>query len=193
VSRRAPGWVGVPGVTVSLDGSRNTVTDAAGRYMLEEVAEGPHKIAIDLRELPAEYQLGEQNSLPVGVRARKIARADLEVVRLGGGIEGKVEGAAAGMRLNNNVVVMLSPGNRYTTCEENGAFGFFNLPPGEYEVALDAETLPEFYVVVSDAKVKAGATSDVPQPRLKFVIEKREPQLPIRKVFGGQASISPAR
>jgi hypothetical protein len=149
------------------------------------VAEGRHRIALSSTELPAQFSFGEHASLPVGVRARKTSRGDLDVIRLASRIEGQVSGGPEleGLELDR-IVLMLAPGGRETTCDSKGHFGFFNLPAGEYRLALDPATLPENYVLVSPGEVMMTITNDV-AGAAHFAIERHDPKLPVRKVFGG--------
>ena len=71
------------------------------------------------------------------------------------------------------------------TCDSKGNFGFFNLPAGEYRVAVDPANLPENFALVSPGEVKTTITNESPGTA-RFAIEKHEPKLPVRKVFGGQ-------
>jgi hypothetical protein len=182
----ANGLGGVAEVPVVLDGSRTVLTDVLGGFTFSDVAEGRHRIALSPTELPAQFSYGEHASLPVGVRARKTARGDLDVIRLASRIEGQVSGATEldGLELDR-IVLMLAPGSRETTCDSKGHFGFFNLPAGEYRLTLDATTLPENYVLVSPGVVKMTITNDAPGAA-HFAIERHDPKLPVRKVFGGQ-------
>ena len=176
---------GVPEMPVLLDGGRTTLTDVAGHYRFEEVPEGLHRVEVSRLELPAEYEPGSNAGGNVSVRSRKVTRLDLDVVLLDSVIRGSVTGAEKGQEMTG-VVVTLSPGNRMTTCDESGRFTFFNLPAGEYELSVDETTLPEFFVLLPPVKVQAMTAKDT-TPEVKFAIEKHEPQLPIRKVFGGQS------
>ncbi len=67
--------------------------------------------------------------------------------------------------------------------DSSGGFGFYNLPEGDYTVTLDPKTLPEFYFPLSAAEVTVHVAIDGQTPAVQFLIEKRETQLPTRKVF----------
>lgn len=172
---------GAQGVAVQLDQSRTTVTDEAGRYRFDEVPVGAHSIALNMADLPAEFSPGAVASISVPVKARGLARADLRVVEAGSAITGFVRGIAdedKGTVRLENVVINLTPGN-YTSCDNNGEFAFYNLRPGSYRLSVDAGSLPENYMVVSDAEV----TVDAGASEVVFRIEKRVPKLPVRRVF----------
>lgn len=177
---------GVAEVPVVLDGSRSSMTDATGHYRFDEVTEGPHRVEVSKLELPAEYGPNQKSGNGVVVHARKLARADLEVALLDCSIRGTVQGGESDSD-NAGIAITLSPGNHLTTTDEKGRFTFYNLAAGEYQVTIDPGTLAEFYVLTSDEKV-AVATSAAKTPAVSFTIEKREPQLPVRKVFVAQSN-----
>jgi hypothetical protein len=176
---------GVSEVPVVLDGGRTTLSDVSGRYRFEEVPEGLHRVEISKLELPAEYEPGRHFSTEVSIRSRKLTRSDLDVALLDSAIHGVVEGGAKDPDVTG-IVITLSPGNRMTTCDQGGQFNFFNLPAGEYEAAVDEKTLPENFVLVPPGPIQVTTTKDK-TPEVTFTIEKHEPQLPIRKVFGARS------
>jgi hypothetical protein len=184
----ASGTLPVAQAPVVLDGSRKVLTDATGQFTFSEVPEGPHRIELSPSELPAQFSAGEHGSQQVAVRARKTARVDLDVIELAGQIEGQISGGPAASDGGlDGVVLTLMPGGRQTTSDASGHFAFYNLRAGEYQVVLDAGTLPESYVLASIGEVKTIVTNETPGSA-RFAIGKRDtqPRLKVRKVFGGQ-------
>jgi hypothetical protein len=73
------------------------------------------------------------------------------------------------------------PGERYTTPE--GAFFFYNLREGDYELVLDKTTLPEFAVMDQAERVSVSVkVGRQPEP-VNFPFEVRPPQKPVRNVL----------
>jgi hypothetical protein len=182
------GPVPAPGISLKLDGQRATSTDATGHYRFDDVTEGAHKVELNMDELPAEFSPGAASPGPADVKPRKSTRFDLQIVRADSAIQGKVEGIApedAGAIFLNDVVVAIDPGT-YTTCSNGGAFGFYNLTPGQYQISIDTKTLPENYVLDSEPVVSVDLTS-AGSPQVLFRIKKQVEQLPVRRVFAGNS------
>ena len=179
----ATGTHPAPDVAVQLDKSRTVTTDASGHYRFDDVPEGAHTVLPDLAELAADYSPGPPPTAPK-VKPRAIARVDLRLVKAGTFIRGTLRGLAPGdegtVRLENIVINLISPAGdqlRYTTCDSDGDFAFYNLPAGKYHVAVDPATLPENYILISPPSIDA----DTPHP--EFIIRKQVKQLPIRRVL----------
>lgn len=186
----ATGSHGAPGVSLRLDQSRTASTDDMGHYRFTDVPEGRHSVELDLMDLAADLSPGPVAPSAATVKPRGVARIDLRVVKAGSAIAGVVRGIAKedeGLVRLENIVLDLSPAGTYTTCDNDGAFGFFNLTPGEYHVSLDKTTLPENYVLVSPQEVTVDLSGSGAPPTLVFQIEKRVRELPVRKVFEGRS------
>jgi hypothetical protein len=167
------------GIPVSIDG-RTVTTDALGRFVFSEVPEGAHKVELAFRELPAEFDPGQNTRNTVLVRPGKLSRADFDVVRLGL-IQGKIT-APQDVPVDD-VVVRLSPGGRYTTPNLEGNFYFYNLREGEYEVAVDKNTLPEYATMDKSEPVSVSVRVGQELQEVNFQFDIRKPQKPIRKVL----------
>jgi hypothetical protein len=182
----ASGSHGAPGVSVQLDRSRTADTNAAGRYRFDDVPEGAHLVALNTAELAAEFSPGPAPPDSIRVKPRGIARADLRVVKAGSSLQGVVRGLAKedeGVVRLENIVINLSSRDGYTSCDSGGEFAFYNLTAGQYLVSIDRATLPEDYVLVSEAALPATLSAGNGVPALLFRIEKRVHELPVRKVF----------
>ncbi len=169
------------GVAVELDAVRTAVTDASGRYRFAEVPEGGHKVALAMRELPADYNPGLTTEVTLLVKPRQISRADFDVVRLSQ-LTGKI--AASGAVKPENVLVRLLPGSRYTTTDAEGNFAFQNLPEGDYEVVIERKTLPADSELSGSDRVPAAVRNDGPPAVAQFQLRTVEkPAKPIRRIF----------
>jgi hypothetical protein len=168
------------GVPVILDQGRTVQTDANGRYRLIEVPEGAHRVALAARELPAEFNPGKVTEAGVHVEVNRITRADFDVVGLTA-LEGRVV-APKNVPLDS-ILIRLTPGGRYTTPDASGAFGFYNLPEGDYQVELDVASLPEHAVLLSAERVPVSVRRGAQPAAVEFKFEIRVPEKPVRKLF----------
>jgi hypothetical protein len=171
---------GVEGIPVSLDGGRITITQPDGRYRFSDVPEGVHRIDLDMQALPADFETGTAIEEHVRVEPRATVRADLNVVRLTS-LTGKIS-APPGMAVDN-VVVRLSPSHRYTTPDDDGNFTFYNLREGDYEVAIDEETLPEGSVLRAAARASVAVRLDAEANAALFEIGTRTIEKPVRMMI----------
>lgn len=168
-----------PGIPVMLDGVRSTTSDAEGRFRFAEVNEGVHRIALNLREMPADFDPGSAASLDVAVRARRTTRADLEVLPLTV-VQGRIAGPANAVQ---GILVRLLPTARYTTTDAEGHFAFYNLREGDYEVTVDAATLPPDAVLSSPARFPLAARVGADMPELRFEFTLQHKEKPVRHVI----------
>lgn len=136
----------IAGVTVSVDGTQTTTTDADGGYLFDEVAVGPHTVVVTP---PPGYSTTDPTE-PLVVRADSevpIALDDFVLVEnpdLSGAV--RVDGTGVA-----GVTVTASDGDDTVTAvtDSNGAYRFPRLPLGDYEITM---TTPEGYTA-------AGATT----------------------------------
>jgi len=182
------GDLGVEGITVALDEGRTAVTDAAGHYHFADIAEGIHRVALSADELLADFDPGPHREANIPVGSGKLARADLDVIRLGI-IGGTVSGPPDTPL--ERIVIRLAGTDRYTTPDPSGNFHFFNLHLGEYMVQLDAKTLPQDAVLTSatdsPVTVRPGEA-----PTVHFSFEVHKPEKPVRRVFEKSVQPPPA-
>jgi hypothetical protein len=135
-------------VKVRVDGNRYVVTDESGRFRIDEVKVGEHKVYLDLLSVRADLTLldGPQQTatLPPG----RDVIVDFRLVRTGR-ISGVVWFDQNGNGLMDEGeqpladVRVLTAGGRDTLTDSNGVFVLGDLPPGEYAVLVDEKTLPE--------------------------------------------------
>ena len=167
-------------VAISLDGYRDAVTDASGRYLFASVPEGPHEVGLNMEQLPADYNPGGATKLHVNVAPNGVARADFGVFRLTC-LTGQVV-APANTPLED-IVIRLKGTDRYTTPDADGNFGFDNLREGEYDVVIEVRTVPDGYLLASPAAVHTQASCTNPAVPLKFELkEKPVEEKPIREI-----------
>jgi len=168
---------GVEGIPVSLDGARVALTQTGGRYRFSDVPEGVHRIDLDMQTLPADFETGKAIEERVSVTPRSTVRADLNVVRLTS-MTGKIV-APFGIPADS-VVIWLAPSKRYTTPDSDGNFTFYNLREGDYELAIDEQTLPEGCMLISPAKTSVSVRLDSTASAASFEIGIRKIEKPVR-------------
>jgi hypothetical protein len=176
----------VAGVPVMLDNGRTATTDSGGRYRFIDVPEGVHEVKLAIRELPADFEPGDNCVAQVKVMPHAVARADFSVKRLAllaGNV--KVSGGIS----PDSVVIRLLPTGRYTTPDPDGSFVFFNLPEGDYQVAIDQQSLPEGLFVQSVPVLQASVRLDSPLAPVEFELATRVIEKPIRVLFQQEISV----
>ncbi len=169
-----------PGIPVSLDGSQTTYSGPDGHYFFQNIPEGTHEVALALAQLPADFDPGESPKSRLVVQPRRVARTDFEVLPLET-IHGAVHGPEKAPL--EDIVIRLVPGNRYTTTNKEGNFTFYNVREGDFEVALDAATLPENGAVNAPAVLPVEVRAGTAPPLLEFTFVINTTQKPIRKVL----------
>ena len=180
----------VEGIPVTLDQSRTALSGPDGRYQFSEVPEGIHRVSL-ARELPAEFDPGPAREAEVRVVPRRIARVDLNVIRLLSlpGVISTPESMAQADR--ENILIRLLPTDRYTTPDVEGQFAFYNLREGDYEVVVDEQSLPPNFVLSGPARIPVTLRhSFEPQP-VHFEMKRRREEIPVRKIFEKPISVTP--
>jgi hypothetical protein len=168
-------------VTVSLDGDRNAVTDATGRYLFTNVPEGSHEVALNMDQLPTDYDPGSKNRDRVAIAPRSIARTDFTVHRLTS-LTGRIV-APKDMPIES-VVIRLAGTRLYTTPDADGVFNFFNLREGAYDVVLDDKSAPEGSMIGSASSIHVSASNVNPTGLIEFVIQAKPVEVkPIREIL----------
>ena len=179
---RLSGNEAAPGVPVVLDDGRVVTTNEQGLFRFTRVSEGQHTVAIAVNQLPADCDPGTLLQASLDVKARRVVNAELSVTPLvscSGRIIGP-DGAAL-----DNVIVKLLPSDHYTTPTPDGHFAFYNLREGDYDVAIDPKSLPEFAALdrmTAHVSLKRGTPSE--EPAFQLTIQK--PEKPIRRTFEKQ-------
>jgi hypothetical protein len=177
------GRVPAPEVVVRLETGQFAVTDAAGWYRFTDVPEGGHVVSIDVESLPADFNPGQAVAAPATVGARKVARADFEVYRLGS-FSGRVNAVGLGPESVEGIGIRLTPGGAYTTTDKDGAYAFHNVREGAYDATVDELTLPDGTELpgggTAPVIVRYGGEAAGPV----FEMQRRKAQeKPVRKMF----------
>jgi hypothetical protein len=175
------------GIPVILDDAHIVVTDQRGVFQFSRVPEGRHRVAVAVNQLPADYDPGTASETTVDVKPRRATNVAFQVIPLvflTGGIIGKAGTSPDG------VIVRLLSTNRYTTPDTGGRFAFYNLREGEYDLAIDPKSLPEFASLDRMTAHVSLRRGDRPEEVI-FHMEINQPEKPIRRKFTA-SSIQPA-
>jgi hypothetical protein len=167
------------GVPVVLDDGRVVTTNDEGLFRFTRVPEGQHTVTLAVNQLPADYDPGSVSEAKLDVRARHVSNAQLTVIPLVS-FSGKIVGPT-GMALDSMIVKLLET-DRYTTPTADGKFGFYNLREGDYDVAIDLKTLPEFGAldrIAAHISVRRG----IPADEVLFHLTTQKPEKPIHRSF----------
>lgn len=168
------------GIPVTVDDGRSTLTDSNGHYRIVDVPEGRHLVQLSKRELPADFEPAERGSQQVTVTPRSISRIELSVRRLTQ-ITGRV--IVPPDVPPENVIIRLSPSDRYTTPDTDGSFSFYNLREGDYEVVVDTNTVPEGTVLASNSSVSVKARVGTQLDHVEFEIKLKTIEKPVMKIL----------
>ena len=128
------------GITVRLD-HRSQLTDEQGNYIFKQVEAGKHVLGFDYKKLPIEL------TASTGDREFTIKDNGLLEHNLGlfvvGAVDGQVyvHGLPAGAEIPA-IKVRLLPTNQVKVIDRKGYFFFDQLPPGEYQLSLEANSIP---------------------------------------------------
>ena len=165
-----------------LDDGRIVTSNENGLFRFSRVAEGPHTVSLAVNQLPADYDPGATQESNIDVKARRVANAELSVTPLVS-LSGRIIGPN-GIALDS-VIVKLLPADRYTTPTPDGAFGFYNLREGEYDVVINPKSLPEFGIL-DRVNAHVILNRGVPAEQLTFHLSVEKPEKPIHRSFEKQ-------
>jgi hypothetical protein len=178
-SRTLSGAAMAAGIPITLDGSRTVTTGADGRYFFSAVPEGQHEVSLSATELPADFDPGDPAKCRLTVQARRDARADFEVLPLST-IEGAVTGPEGAL---DGILIRLLPGDRYTLTTPEGHFAFYNVREGDFNLAIDANSLPENGKLLSEPSVPVAVRAGDSIPSATFSIGIVSSPKAIRRVL----------
>lgn len=152
-------------VKIRVDGSRYVVSDADGRYRVDNVHVGAHEIHLDLLSVRADLTLLDEAQRAAILLQGRDSIVDFRLVRTG-----RITGIVwLDLNSNNRLddgeqplagVRVVTGSSRDTLTDDSGFFLIGDLPPGEHVVLIDEKTLPEKTVSAVgtlSAKVLAGS------------------------------------
>ena len=167
----------VEGVAIRL-GTFVTMTDASGRYVFAKVPQGEFDLRIPQEWLPAQYA-SDGLAQRIGMRGTAHHVVDFKIVPLDS-IRGHVYQDRNGNgRFDTGegrpgIVVHLD--SQVTATDTNGAYGFYNLPPGDHLVRLDVDRLAPSLEAVSSATAQVSLQIGQAATGIDFALaEKQKP------------------
>jgi hypothetical protein len=173
----------IAGIGVRL-GQYRTASDERGRYTFSKLPRGDYDVSLDEETLPASYASGSVRR-SVSVTGGSRHQVDLVIVPLNA-IHGYVycdvnrNGALDAGEEVPFVAVRL--GDRVTATDQDGAFTFGNVEPGEYRVSLVVEHLPAQYELESAAEVAVTLGADRPVVGVEFRVAKKEKKIILQEL-----------
>jgi hypothetical protein len=151
---------GIQNVTVRLGDGSATKTDENGYYRFSRVEVGGHLVTLDVRRIPAEYDIISSDKVRIQVRLRETIKIDFQLIAVGR-IEGRIIFDANGNGKTDpdeegvsDVLVVLEPGDLNTYTNGDGKFTLENVLPGRYAMKSDPTTLPEDAVFTSAEELR---------------------------------------
>jgi hypothetical protein len=148
---------GLPGIQVQLDGGETATTDAQGRYRFEEVPAGDHEVSLALAQFPGPVRMTTLGAQSVDLAAARHAAADFGIVdfaRVMGSVfndlrlDGERVPDTGGLQ-HVRLVLANASWSRTLVSDGAGAFEASNVPPGDYTLTVDRDTIPANYFVAA--------------------------------------------
>jgi len=177
---------GIPGVTLRIGGRSAAQTDSSGRVAVDGVREGQYVVSIDEATVPTELVAPQAEREVIvttgGTSEVAFALVPAATVRGVAFIDENGDGQLnPGEQGVEGVVITLQPRGGLRTSDDQGAFEFAQLLPGEYTLIVDLATLPPDLKVgnsgVYALTLRPGSTAVVQIPLIstKPVIKKTFP------------------
>jgi hypothetical protein len=158
--RQESGEEGIKGITISMEDGSLAKTDDKGFYRFPRVEAGSHFMTLDVKRIPAEYNIISPEKRTAEIKLRETLRVNFQLIKAGS-IEGRVVHDTNGDgRIDStekglaDVLVILEGGEINTYTDEEGKFIFENVLPGEYRLKVDSSTLPEGAVFMSPSEIR---------------------------------------
>lgn len=139
--------VPLPSVLLRVDSGAYSQTDATGAYGFGRLRPGKHTINVVLTSVPAFASFDPSKAKhTVDVRNGQYTPVDFNAEPLGS-ISGTIlfapELAPDSVGPVPNAYVVAEPGEHAAIVSDDGSFIVDNLPPGDYTVSVDPETIPD--------------------------------------------------
>ena len=146
----------IGGVAVLLDDKTRSVSDTQGNFGFGGLSAGPHTVTIIPETFPANFGLAADTKQKVTVVTGESARVSFVGAPLGsiGGTLTYDSGQDDAGKGVSNAYVVANPGDHAGITDDSGSYLLDNLPPGDYTLSVDPETLGEGLSVTSDAQLQ---------------------------------------
>ncbi|HET9285226.1 MAG TPA: SdrD B-like domain-containing protein [Candidatus Angelobacter sp.] len=150
---------GLEGIRVELDNGEVAITDEQGRYRFTGVSGGEHRVSLNLKQFPGAVRMTTRNEVGLDLIRQNTAIVDfglIDFARLMGTVyndlrfddKKQMDSTSIG-----NVHLILEDGLRYkrtVIAEPNGSYELHDIPPGDYKLSIDPDSLPANYVIAKE-------------------------------------------
>jgi len=166
---------GLPGLQVQLNNGRTALTDEHGQFQFGGLPAGEYIVRVPLAQLGDGVRATTATDQIVRLYERRTVEADFGVVnfsRLIGNVfndyalDGARQADAPGIR-GIAVIIRGQDSERSVTTDGAGDFSIDDIPPGRYEISIDARTVPPDYssvLVTTAVEIAPSATAVVNLP-----------------------------
>jgi hypothetical protein len=150
----------IKGIAIALEDRSIAKSDVRGYYKFSRVEIGRHLVSLDVKRIPAKYNIISSEKIYVDVKLRKTSQMDFQLLAAGR-IEGHIINDANGNGKIDpdengviDVLVYLEPGKKNIYTGEDGKFKLQNILPGAYTLKVDSASMPEDAVITSQEELK---------------------------------------
>jgi len=173
---------GVPNVVLALNGLRKTTTDESGRYEFAGVAVGPGEVSLEAESLNAIYTPVALRG-PVSVVFRTRAESNFALLA-GSSISGRIVEKQGGTVVPvRDAALRLEPSGLYAYTDADGEFSISNVPRGQYQLSLVAETIEHPIRIVTAPESHIDIAHAGQQLKgIEFVVESVEAKPEIERL-----------
>lgn len=176
--RMDPGEAGLGGMRITLEDGTMVTTDSQGYYEIPRIVIGKHKVALELRRLPANYDTISPTRQEVEIKQQEKSRVDFAVGSLGTIMGRVIEDANQNGRadegeegLSGIGIILERNGDKKTAYSDAaGDFLFDNILGGTYKLYLDKETLPAAGKITSPEVLTVNLPAGGEVKNLRFLI-----------------------
>jgi hypothetical protein len=152
------GEAGLANITVELSNGQKTVTDSEGRYRFTGLGQRAYRLSVSLAQFKEPVRVTTPIDVPVDLVENAKTEVDFGVVnfaRVTGNVYNDYlmrqqrEMDANGIR---DVALVLEGTVKLTTkAGGTGDYDFGNVPPGDYRLSLDADSIPANYAAATES------------------------------------------
>ncbi|MEO6913140.1 MAG: carboxypeptidase-like regulatory domain-containing protein [Candidatus Baltobacteraceae bacterium] len=185
--------IGLAGAGLVVDGNQRAYTAADGSYQIGHLSPGKHTIELIPDSLPASVSNQGQTQKSIDVSQGVITPLDWLLAGLGS-IKGVVlytaDSGFGDLKGARNVYVVAEPGEHAAISDDDGSFIIDNLPPGQYTLSLDSDTLPDGQAVIQGPEGPVSVTGDEAVEGMVFKIGAAAKQVILTYSGGSKAAVT---